>query len=475
MRNARTRTLTWIIGLLFGLALGSGRADADPVGFAVNQDSNSVSVVDLTTRTTRATIGTLMAGPNDPGAAPGDVVVDPQSGWVYAASNFRLIAFNGRLAVSTPSVVAVPARDKGTGLAIDVAGRRIFMCHGDLPGLDYGIVSEFSIANPAQPVLIAEHIAERTFGVPATDLRYIAWDPLHLQLYVASSDGVVYVTDAGTMNFVDYSTRIPTPGGILADPVGGVWVSSRATGDGRLFRFRPGVTNTSYAIGNNNPRGMAWDTTIPGTIVVAIDTQNVIRRFRPGTGTYDAVDVMLTDANPQDVGVTAAGAVVSLNRRVGAAAGNVTVAGVSQPVDTTGERSVALAVTEIAKLTATPASHSYCWNRHGDVRTKLFTVQNTRLDRLAVTLSPVVMAGSNPGQYVVGKNTCASKALKFGATCQFSVQFTASGGCVQPPPPFPGTLPICYWPAEVVIASSNGSATTRIPVRGSVALNPCPP
>jgi hypothetical protein len=277
------------------------------------------------------------------------------------------------------------------------------------------------------------------------------------------------------MFFADYASQIPTPGGILADPIGGVWVSSRATGDGRLFRYRPGVTNTSYAIGNNNPRGMAWDTAVPGTILVAIDTQNVIRRFRPSTGTYDAVDVMATDANPQDVGVTAAGAVVSLNRRVAAGVGNVTVAGMSQPIDTTGQRSVALAVTEIAKLTATPASHSFCWNQTGDVKTKLFTVQNTRLDRMAMTLLPVSVAGSNPGNYVVGKNVCASKALKWGASCEFSLQFKASGPCVQPRPPFPGPVPICYWPAEVVVASNDGLATTRIPVRGSVAIHPCPP
>lgn len=475
MRSARTRKLSWIFGAVVGLALTSGRANADPVGFAVNKDSNDVSVVDLTTLATRATIGTLMSGVSDPGAEPTDVVVDPQSGWVYVSSKLRLIAFNGRLAVgkTPPPIVAVNTRDEGTGLALDAANRRLFMSHADTAGFAFFTISEFSIADPAQPVFVREIVAPPLSG-QSTDLRFIAWDAKFRRLYVLAQDGRLYRTGQDNMTFAMPADGVINPAGMLADPSGGVWMTSRIPGT--LFRLANAGPLVPYAAGSNHPRGLAWDPSGKGSVLVAVESRNVVRRFWPHLGAFDAFDPMVTAEEPQDVARTAAGAIVSVNRRINSSAGNVTVAGVSQPVDTTGQRSIALAVAEVARLTATPASHSFCWNQAGDIKTKRFTVQNTRLDRASMNLNAVQIAGPNPTRYVtIGKNTCNAASLKWSASCEFTLQFTAEGACVQPPPQFPGGAPICYWPSEVVVASTDGTATTVIPVRGSVALNSCPP
>lgn len=444
------------------ILFAAGAAQADPVAFVVNADSNSVSVVDLTREIVRANLSVWDGGSPNATREPKDALVDPRSGRLFVASRERLVSFDGRLADGRGRF-EVAAQDEGSGLALDEPGRRIFMSHEQLGNYPNGVVTEFSIANPAAPVWIAEH---EIAGVP--DLRFIAWDPKYRRLYVVDDDGVIARTGAGNLALAPVAgAGAPNPGGIVVDPAGGVWVSSR--GPGKLVRIAENGARSEVVVPNaaQQPRGLAWK---QGQILVAVDDIDKVRRFNPATGVW--ADEMTTGDRPQDVGVTQATTpqAVSANRR--ALDGSVSVA--NREIATTQEKSIALAVVEVARLTPDPSAHSFCWNRAGDTDAKTFSVQNTRIDRLSVDLGTLTRGGSNPGNYSVVSDGCSAARLKWGAVCQFRLGFTASGPSIQPPSPW-GGVQIAKWPAQVSISSTDNSATATISLQGSLNLNPCYP
>lgn len=451
--------------LSLSILVATGAAQADPVAFAVNADSNSVTVVDLARELVRANL--LVWDGFSPNATrePRDAVVDPRSGRLFVASRARLVSFDGRLADGRGRV-EVPAADEASGLALDEAGRRLFMSHEQQNSYPNGIVTEFSIADPAAPVAVAER---EVVGVP--DLRYVAWDPKYRRLYVVEDDGRIARTGSGTLSFATLSgAGAPNPGGILVDPSGGIWVSSR--GPGKLVRIAESGARTEFAVpdGANpnlgfHPRGLAWK---QGRLLVAIDGLDKVRRFDPATGTWS--DEMTTGDRPQDVGVTAAGQTVSVNRRT--LDGSVSVAG--REIAVAQQNTMALAVVEVARLTPDPATNTFCYNQTGDRDEKTFVLQSTRVDRQTMNLGQLAIGGANPANYVVISDGCSSARLSWGATCQFRLRFTASGASVQPPSPLGGYQPP-RWPAQVTISSTDNTASTTIPLQAGLQLNPCHP
>jgi hypothetical protein len=215
---------------------------------------------------------------------------------------------------------------------------------------------------------------------------------------------------------------------------------------------------------------MAWK---QGQILVAVDDLDRVRRFNPSNATW--ADEMMTGDRPQDVGVTAENPprTVSANREV--LDGSVSVAG--RVIATTEEKSIALTVVEVARLTPDPNAHTFCWNQNGDTDERAFTLQNTRVDRMSLDLGPVTLGGSNPGNYAVLSDTCSAARLKWAGTCQFRLRFTASGPSVQSAPTFPviGYQPP-RWPATATISSVGAPvATATISLQGGLQLNPCHP
>jgi DNA-binding beta-propeller fold protein YncE len=442
-------------------ALGAASsAAADPVAFSADEVSGTVTVVDVNTGIVRATIAVSDTFPRE----PRDVAVDPKSGRVFVAADGQLISFDGRQPDGR-GMHRVLARANGSSLAIDERGRRVFMAHEET-SQSTGVVSEFSIADPIRPTLVREHV------VPGmTDLRLVAYDWPNARVYVVDDDGKIARTGRGDTSFAYFGDLSGAPGGILVDPMGGVWVSIRGSTNGKLFRLtEPGALTRYTFMGYSQPRGIAWDVLAPGTILVAIDaTPGQIMRFTPSTGALTLV--MSTDPKPQDVGVTAGGARVSVNRVASGVDGTMTKnAAYLAP---TGEKPVALAVTELARLTADPPSKGFCYSRIGDTAEQTFTIQNTRIDRGSIDLLPVAFGGANPANYqLVGTNSCSAARLQWGQSCAFRVRFTASGPSVEPPPRF-GTVLTASWPAEAIVSGTGGSATTRIPLRGAFSLNSC--
>ncbi len=122
---------------------------------------------------------------------------------------------------------------------------------------------------------------------------------------------------------------------------------------------------------------------------------------------------------------------------------------------------------ELPRIFADPSSGNYTCCRTGDVSTKTFTLQNTRVSSARMDLGSVTVAGSNPASYVrVAANTCNAARLDWGDSCTFSLRFTAALPSVLPRPPFGGPS-IAYWPAQISVASTYGSASATIPLRAT--------
>jgi hypothetical protein len=308
-------------------------------------------------------------------------------------------------------------------------------------------------------------------GVP--DLRFIAWDARYRRVYVVDSNGAIARTGPGDRVFAAVAgleTAAPNPGGILADPAGGIWVSSR--NPAKLVRILENGTRTEYALANaTGARGLAFDVQVAGTILMAVDDLGKVVRFTPSTGTF--ANAMSTDPRTQDVGVTQSGSLVSVNRVASSGPGSVTLDGVT--VATTQERSIALAVVEVAALTPDPGVHAFCYNRAGDRVERSFQVQHTAIDRRRLDLATLTVGGMNPANYAITADGCSAARLNWGDTCSFSLRFTASGPSNQPPNPFVTGPQIATWPGEVSIASADASARAKIALSGRVNLNPCRP
>jgi DNA-binding beta-propeller fold protein YncE len=461
---SRSNSSLRLAGLaLAGALVCTGTALAAPHAYVVNAYSHTVSVVDLGTGATVANVPTWDGYAPNAGREPKDVLVDPRSGRVFAAARAKLAHFEG---FTNNLADDLTIQDEASGLALDDAGRRLFVCHEQIGSYPNGFVTRVPISGAGMPG------SPQQFEVPGVpDLRAIAWDKLNRRVYVVDDDGPIARTGADNMSFTRMmNVSAPNPGGILADPSGGIWVTSRGT-PAILVRIRENGTSTSYAIPNMNvhPRGMSWDRM--GNILIAVDDASVVKRFNPASGAFS--DAMSTEARPYDVAMTFAGNMVSANRKGDMVAGSVTLDG--QTRATTQIESIAIDVHN-PHLTPDKTAHSFCYNRTGDRSSYRFTLRNTRMDGARMDLGPIQIGGMNPGNYaLVGSNGCAGARLNSGDTCQFTLEFTASGPSNQPPPLFGGSYQVPYWPAEASVASTDGQSAARISLRGGLSLNPCTP
>lgn len=443
---------------LVALLATASAASADPVAFVVNGDSHTVSVVDIESRQTRASISTVGQS-GFSGLNPTDVLVDPRTGRVFVSSRERLVSFDGRMADGR-GFYALTASDEGSGVALDEAGWRVFMSHEQVGGSANGIVSEYSLGDPNAPAFVREH---EVVGVP--DLRFIAFDARNRRVYVVDDGGAIARTHVDDMVFTRLAgVTAPNPGGILADPNGGVWITSRTPA--KLVRVFENGSRSEWTVPDaQHPRGMAWDREVAGALLIAVDDRNRIVRFQPASGAFS--NAMTTDARPQDVGTTSGGAIVSVNRIGASVLGSVTANGLT--IAATDLKSTALAVADVARLTPTPNEHKFCYKRLGDRDEATFRIQNTRVNRQRIDLTQLQIGGANPSNYVPISNTCSAARLNWGDTCQFRLRFTASGTSVEPPPssPYGGAT----WPAEVRIASTDGSSSVTVPIRAAKLRN----
>jgi DNA-binding beta-propeller fold protein YncE len=448
---------------LAGALVCAGPALAGPHAYVVNAYSHTVSVVDLGSGATVANVPTWDGYAPNAGREPKDVLVDPRSGRVFVAARAKLAHFEG---FTNNLADDLGIQDEASGLALDDAGRRLFVCHEQIGSHPNGFVTRVPISALGMPG------SPQQFEVPGVpDLRAIAWDKLDRRVYVVDDDGTVARTGSDDMTFGTLSgVSAPNPGGILADPSGGVWITSRGT-PAVLVRIRENGMATYHTIPNMkvHPRGMSWDRT--GKILIAVDDESVVKRFDPATGAFSGA--MSTEARPYDVAVTFAGNMVSANRKGDMVAGSVTMDG--QTRATTQVESIAIDVHN-PHLMPDKTAHSFCYNRTGDRSSYRFTLRNTRMDGARMDLAPIQIGGMNPGNYaLVGSNTCAGARLNSGDTCQFTLEFTAAGPSSQPPPLFGGGYQVPYWPAQASIASTDGQSEARISLRGGLSLNPCQP
>jgi DNA-binding beta-propeller fold protein YncE len=455
-------------------------------------------VVDVDRNVTRANITTWDGVSPSAGRAPSDAVFDPRSGRVFVAAQHRLVSFDGRYAREQNGNESLAAwrsairwhevaqndpaydssmtgvQDETSGIALDERGRRIFMSHEAIGSHPNGYVHEFTIADPASPKGVWRH------EIPGiTDLRFIAWDAAGNCLYVVSDDGkIVRATTMGLGN-LSFTTLFsgaavaPAPGGILADPSGGIWVTSRSNAtDGKLVRIYSNGTRSDHPIaGAHHPRGLAFDRSSPANLLIAIDDLDQVKRFSPSTGQF--ASAMMTDDRPQDVGVTLASQKLSVNRF---ASGNGSMTRDGMSIATTQEKSIAMALAEMGRLTADPASYSFCYVRTGNTSSKTFTVRNTHPDRQMMTLGGVQIGGLNPANYSVTASSC-NATLNWGDSCSFTLRFSASGPSVQPASSSAfQTIQLATWPAVATVSATPASvgASVQIPLKAAPSLMGCP-
>ncbi len=454
--------------LAFAACVSLGRVTlADPVAYVVNEESFSVSVVDVNASLSRFVFNTNGTNPATSGTHPSEIVFDRTSGRLFVSGQNRLMGFDALLPDGRGRS-ETPAQDRASCLALDETGRRVFMSHRTIGGSTDGLVTEFSILDPRNPVATQRTVP----GVP--ELRFIAWDSRYRRVYVVEQNGRVVRTDPDTWTWrVVAGAGAPLPGGIIADPAGGVWIATRFPG--RMVRVtEPGVRTQFNLTGTNAPADMSWDPNTPNTLLIAMEDQALIWSFNTVTGANQGVAG--TDMSPVDAG-RIAGKFVSANKVNGNTNGSVTIGAPFSRVGV-GVNPVAMVLVDIGRLTAEPAGATYCYNQAGDVSTKTFRIQNTRLDGmpLSVTTPAVVGPAVNADNYTVTSTGCNAATLAWGATCTFNVHFVAEGPSSQPPPIFPiGPFQPATWPAEIVVGASNdASAVVRIPVRAGLSATLCP-
>ncbi len=470
MKNPKLSLAVFLVS--FGALLASARdaaAQADPIAIVVNRGSDALDVIEVSGMP--RTWAPFASG--SLGSRPTDIVYDEKSGRIYVSQTGSVAGFNGRLPDGR-DFVSIPATGKGSGIALDPVGRRVFVSYrSDSDAQTNGLVNEISIANPAAPVVTQRVVP----GLP--DLEFIAWDARNQRVYVVEEDGRVGRTDNGGWNWTGLGRIASTGGGgILADPNGGVWISGR--NPAALVRATTTDAVATYTMAAaTNPRGLVFDPADPGAILIAVDDIARIKKYTIATNTF--ANVMSTDTRPQDVVKTKSGWVVSANRLSGnGTPGNASInTPLSLPVNT--NRTVALNIEpralvaiEMPRLNAEPKSGAYQYCRTGNSSTMTFGLQNTRANRTRMDLGAVTVAGLNPVNYVLtGANTCNAARLNWGDSCSFTLRFTATPPSNQPPPTLPGTIPIAYWPAEARITSTDGSATAIIPLRSNLNLSTC--
>jgi hypothetical protein len=453
-----------VIGVLH-LHARPAAAQADPVAIVVNRGSDGLDVIDVNAGTSWPAFASGSLG-----SRPTDIVYDEKSGRIFVSQSGSIGTFNARLPDGRGSI-QILASGEGSGIALDPVGRRIFVSYRSAGGGQTdGLVNEISIANPAAAV-----ITQRTVpGMP--DLSFIAWDALNRRVYVVEDDGRVARTSTAGWTWSSVGgSGVPSPGGILADPSGGVWITGRAPA--RLMRFfSTDVVSTYTMTAAKAPRGLNFDPLDPGVIFIAVDDISRVRKYTIATNTF--INSMSTGTRPQDVVKTKNGWLVSANRLSGnGTPGNVSI-NVPGNLAANTNRTVpvnidplALVSVDVPRLFADPSSGNYCYRRAGDTSSKTFTLQNTRVNRARMDLGTVTVGGLNPANYVLtGANTCNAARLNWGDSCTFTLRFTASGPSNQPPPPPFGPPAFSYWPAQVSVTSIDASANATIGLRADVGL-----
>jgi sugar lactone lactonase YvrE len=433
---------------------------ADSVAYVVNEQTASISVVDVGAGSTLNHFSTA------PGFHPAEAVLDAKSGRLFVAGDGRLMGYDARLPDGRGRSETLAPEANQTCLALDDVGRRVFMTHKRTTGVD-GLVTEFKIADPLNPVAVSHTVP----GV--LDLRLAAWDAKFKRLYVVAADGRVARTSPGSWTWSTVAgAGAPLAAGIIADPAnGGVWIATRFPG--RIVRITDaGARSQTDLPGARAPRGMSWDGS--SALLVAMEDLAQVWSFNTATGSSSVA--MSTDPSPVDAGRAANGRIVSANRVGDHQNGSATIG--PSPIRTAfaQENPVALVLADIPRLTADPTSASYCYNQLGDNSEKTFTVSNTKLSRSSLNIAAPTIVGLNPGNYVVTTTGCNAATLAWGAACSFKVRFYAQGPSVELPPPFPGTgFRPPTWPAEIRVTATNDSTVDlRIPVRGALSASLCP-
>ncbi len=456
-----------VAALLNPLNARDASAQADPIAIVVNRDSDGLDVIDVNAGTKFAP---FMSG--GLGSRPTDIVYDATSGRIFVPQRGSVGSFNALLPDGR-GAAPIAISGEGSGIALDPVGRRVFVSYrASSDAQTNGIVAEISIANPASPV-VTERLVP---GVP--DLQFVAWDARNQRVYVVEDDGRVARTDNGGWNWTLVGgAGAPNPGGILADPNGGVWITGRAPG--RLMRFNTADAVSTFTMtAATQPRGLSFDPSNSGVIFIAVDDINRIRQYTIATNTF--ANSMTTDSRPQDVVKTSNGWLLSANRLAGnGTPGNVSInvpgnlAQNTNRIVAVNVVPVALTAVDVPRISAQPANGAYQYCRTGNSSTLTFTLQNTRVSRARMDLGAVTVGGLNPANYVLtGANTCNAARLNWGDACTFSLRFTATLPSNQPPPLF-NTVPIAYWPAQVSISSTDSTAAATIPLRANLNLNSC--
>lgn len=461
MKNSTlSRVLLLVVTGALLLHARDAAAQSDPLAFVVNR-GDGLDVIDVNAAVGLAPISTGL------GSRPTDIVYDERSGRVFVSQAGSVGSYNARLPDGR-GTIQIPASGEGSSIALDAVGRRIFVSYRQGPDENQsdGLVNEFSIANAAAPVLTQQRIVP---GLP--DLQFIAWDALNRRVYVVEDDGRVARTTNGNWTWTAVGgIGVPSPGGILADPNGGVWITGRSPA--RLVRLNTADAVSTFTMNAAvKPRGLNFDPNDSGVIFIAVDDIGRIRQYSIATNTF--INSMTTGAlsRPFDVVKTKNGWLVSADRLSGNnTPGNVSINVPGNLAQNTNRNvrvniePVSIASVDLARLTADPSNGAYCYRRSGDTSSKTFTLQNTRLNRVRMDLGPVTVGGLNPTKYVITANTCNGARLNWGDTCSFTLRFTATPPSNQPanPPTF------AYYPAQVSVTSTDSPASATIGLRADL-------
>ncbi|MBX7190794.1 MAG: choice-of-anchor D domain-containing protein [Sandaracinaceae bacterium] len=221
----------------------------------------------------------------------------------------------------------------------------------------------------------------------------------------------------------------------------------------------------------------------------------------PGTLTTGALSVMLGGANPSEFGIvtnTCAGSMVAPSGTctvsvrfsptvAGARTATLSVSGVPGGTSTT-----TLNGTGSLPIASSPASAAFPTQTVGlSTAPQTFTISNP--GTIATGALAVTMTGANPGDFVIGTNTCAAASLSVGGNCQIQVTFQpamagaraatlhvqgAPGGAVDVALTGAGSLPISMTPTPthnfggMTIGGLSAPQSFVVTNGGSIATGP---
>jgi YVTN family beta-propeller protein len=426
--------------LALALALPAPSALASPFAYVTHQSTTqkSVSVIDLATRSVRATIPL--------NEKPESVAVHPDGHEAYVAADDRLVVIDTRTNTATDVMLFF---DRAEDVAVSPDGSKVYVCHEN-----WDHMTEYDVATRAL----------HDVALPFVDCKHVAASPDGRFLWVVTEPGDVWQRTNGSF-VLRFDDALPQPSGLAVDPFGTVYIGSEANRNVKLFAVGSnGTPGSLLTLGSNYlPGDLAFDVAalgFGGALLIPKPDANEVARWVGATIPVAGGRPLAAAGAPDDTVVIANANDVTGS---GLGGGSVSLVGSFGRTDLAVARtpeSVAVGPQLWSELQASPGSLGFTylgWNRS---YTRRITVTSSGYDDLS--FGQLRVSGRDVSAFRISADGCSSQRIAPGASCNVDVTFTSV---------VPGTglwLTNSYrYAAQLELRSNGARGPAAIPLSGT--------